>query len=124
MELITTHLNADFDGLASMVAARKLYPGSILAFPGGAQEDVRNFLAVHDLGLARLKEIDLSKVTTLVVVDTQEPERVGPFKELYAKPDVAIHVYDHHVEQMEDAPLAFPKPPERYVVEPVGRAHH
>ncbi len=120
MELITTHLNADFDGLASMVAARKLYPGSILAFPGGAQEDVRNFLAVHDLGLDRLKEIDLSKVTTLVVVDTQEPERVGPFKELYAKPDVAIHVYDHHVEQTEDAPLAFPKPPERYVVEPVG----
>ena len=38
MELIATHLNADFDGLASMVAARKLYPGAMLVLPGGAQE--------------------------------------------------------------------------------------
>ena len=28
VDLITTHVNADFDGLASMVAARKLYPGA------------------------------------------------------------------------------------------------
>ena len=41
MDLITTHLNADFDGLASMVAARKLYPGAVLVLPGGAQESVR-----------------------------------------------------------------------------------
>ena len=32
MEIITTHLNADFDGLASMIAARKLYPEAELAF--------------------------------------------------------------------------------------------
>ncbi|HEX9742859.1 MAG TPA: hypothetical protein VGA17_08725, partial [Nitrospiraceae bacterium] len=75
MELVTTHLNADFDGLASMVAARKLYPGATLALPGGAQETVRSFLAVHDLGIARLKELDLDKVTRLVLVDTQEPGR-------------------------------------------------
>ena len=31
MDLITTRLNADFDGLASMVAGRKLYPGAVLA---------------------------------------------------------------------------------------------
>ena len=26
LEVITTHLNADFDAMASMVAAKKLYP--------------------------------------------------------------------------------------------------
>ena len=96
MDLITTHLNADFDGLASMIAARKLYPGSALVLPGGAQEHVRSFLAVHDVGLTKLKELDLSQVTRLVLVDTQEPERLGPLKDLCTSPTVSVHVYDHH----------------------------
>lgn len=96
MDLITTHLNADFDGLASMVAARKLYPGATLVFSGGAQEPVRNFLALHDLGIARLKDLDLAQVTRLILVDIQEPERLGHLKDLCFKPSVSIHVYDHH----------------------------
>ena len=96
MDLITTHLNADFDGLASMVAARKLYPGALLVFPGGAQEHVRSFLAIHDLGLTRLKELDRSQITRLILVDTQEPERLGPLKDLCTSPTVSVHVYDHH----------------------------
>ncbi len=32
-EVITTHINADFDALASMIAASKLYPGASLVFP-------------------------------------------------------------------------------------------
>ncbi len=30
MEVITTHMNADFDSLASMVAAKKLYPEAVM----------------------------------------------------------------------------------------------
>jgi len=96
VDLITTHVNADFDGLASMVAARKLYPGATLVFPGGAQEPVRNFLALHDLGLARLKDLDLTQVTRLILVDIQEPERIGPLKDLCLNPAVSLHIYDHH----------------------------
>lgn len=103
MDVITTHLNADFDGLASMVAARKLYPGALLVFPGGAQETVRSFLAVHDLGITRLKDLDLEQVTRLVLVDTQEPERVGVLKNLFARPGVQIHVYDHHPDSTQPA---------------------
>ena len=33
-EIITTHINADFDALSSMVAAKKLYPEAVLVFPG------------------------------------------------------------------------------------------
>ncbi len=120
MELVTTHLNADFDGLASMVAARKLYPEATLALPGGAQETVRSFMAVHDLGIARLKELDLDKVTRLVLVDTQEPERVGPFKDLCAKPGVSIHIYDHHPDSDATAAAGPPLHAERRTVEPVG----
>ena len=41
MDVITTHLHADCDGLAAMVAARKLYPGAVLVFPRGTQEPER-----------------------------------------------------------------------------------
>lgn len=34
MEIITSHVNADFDSLAAMVAAKRLYPQAELVFPG------------------------------------------------------------------------------------------
>ncbi len=96
MDLITTHLNADFDGLASMVAARKLYPGAVLAFPGGAQEAVRNFLAAHEVNISRLKDVAFDQVRRLILVDVEEPDRLGPLKVLSSRADVEVHIYDHH----------------------------
>jgi tRNA nucleotidyltransferase (CCA-adding enzyme) len=119
MDVITTHLNADFDGLASMVAARKLYPEAVLVFPGGAQATVRRFLAVHDLGLTRLKDLDLTAVTRLILVDTQEPECLGPLQPLCVNPAVAVHIYDHHPAAEEEASRgAFQA--ELKVIAPVG----
>ena len=119
MDVITTHLHADFDGLAAMVAARKLYPGAVLVFPGGAQETVRNFLALHDLGLTRLKDLQCEEVTRLILVDTQEPERLGPLQPLCTNPAVAIHIFDHHPEAAGDASQGTCQA-ELKVVEPVG----
>src|SRR5262249_5248835 len=96
MDVITTHLQADCDSLAAMMAARKLYPGAALVFPGGAQETVRRFLAVYDLGLTRLKDLKLEEITRLILVDTQEPERLGPLQPLCTNPAVALHIFDHH----------------------------
>ena len=44
MDVITTHVNADFDGLGAMVAAKKLYPQAVLAFPGSQEKTLRQFL--------------------------------------------------------------------------------
>ena len=98
MDVIATHSNADFDGLASMVAARKLYPEAKLVLPAGGQESLRNFLAVHDLGISKLKELDLSRVTRLVLVDTQEPDRIGVLKACAENPSVEVVVFDHHID--------------------------
>jgi tRNA nucleotidyltransferase (CCA-adding enzyme) len=119
MDLITTHLNADFDGLASMVAARKLYPGAVLVFPGGAQESVRNFLAEHDLGICRLKDVALEQVRRLILVDVQEPERIGPLKALSVRKDLEVHVFDHHGAGEGSEASAWPSVTERHI-EPVG----
>jgi len=96
MEVVTTHLNADFDGLASMVAVRKLYPDARLVLSGGAQEAVHAFLLEHDLNLTKLKDLDLAQVTKLILVDTHEPGRIGPFKQCWLDPKVEIVVFDHH----------------------------
>lgn len=98
MEVIATHSNADFDGLASMVAARKLFPEAKLVLPAGGQETVRNFLAVHDLGLTKLKDVDLSRVTRIVLVDTQEPGRIAALKSCVENPAVEVVVFDHHLD--------------------------
>lgn len=119
MDLITTHLNADFDGLASMVAARKLYPDAVLVFPGGAQESVRNFLAEHDMGIWRLKDVALEQVRRLILVDVQEPERIGPLKVLSVRKDLDVHVYDHHGADEGSEISVWPSVTERHI-EPVG----
>ena len=81
-----------------MVAARKLFPDAKLVLPAGGQETLRNFLSVNDLGISKLKDIDLSQVTRLVLVDTQEPDRIGALKACLDKPSVEVVVFDHHVE--------------------------
>jgi tRNA nucleotidyltransferase (CCA-adding enzyme) len=43
MEVITTHTNADFDSLASMLAAKKLYPNALLVFAGSQERSLRDF---------------------------------------------------------------------------------
>ena len=47
IDVITTHINADFDCLGAMVAAARLYPGALLAFPGSQEQGVRDFSARH-----------------------------------------------------------------------------
>ena len=100
MQVITTHLNADFDCLASMVAAKKLYPEARMVFSGSAEKMVHRYLKKMNsvFEISRIKEIDLDKVSLLVLVDTQNPARIGVFQSLIQKPGVEVHVYDHHPE--------------------------
>lgn len=98
MDIITSHLNADFDSFAAMAAAKKLYPEARPVFSGSQEKKVGDFIAAfHPLELYRIRDIDLSQVKRLIVVDTKTPERIGPFAALLsreARPEV--HVYDHH----------------------------
>ncbi len=62
LTVITTHINADFDALASMLAAQKLYPDSIAVFPGSQEKNLRNFFIksmVYLFNLADVKDIDI-----------------------------------------------------------------
>ncbi|MEW6675124.1 MAG: CBS domain-containing protein [Nitrospirota bacterium] len=97
MDIITSHINADFDSLASMVAAKKLYPEAQIVFPGSQEKKLRDFIeAFHPVEIKRIKDIDLSGVMRLIIVDTKIPSRIGPFAGLLSNEGIKIHIYDHH----------------------------
>jgi tRNA nucleotidyltransferase (CCA-adding enzyme) len=47
LEIITSHNSLDFDGLAGMVAAGKLYPGAVKVFSGTVAKNVKQFMALY-----------------------------------------------------------------------------
>ncbi len=104
MQVITTHLSADFDCLASMMAARKLYPDARMVFPGSAERTVHEYLKGPGsmVEISRIKDIDMEKVSLLILVDTHFPKRIGVFQSLLDKPDVEVHIFDHHPEAAEE----------------------
>jgi len=105
LTVITTHINADFDALASMLAAQKLYPDSLVVFPGSQEKNLRNFFIksmVYLLNIANVKDIDFNKIRRLVLVDTRQPNRIGKFSTILGRPELEIHIYDHHPPMKDD----------------------
>ena len=100
MIAITTHTNADFDSLASMVAARLLYPGARLVFSGASEALVRRYLEERHASapdILPLKELDPTTLTRLVCVDVSSRDRLGSLANaLNRDPPVPLDVFDHH----------------------------
>lgn len=105
MDVITTHLNADFDCLGAMVAARKLYPEALMVFSGSQEKSMRDFFlksSSYLLNFTRLKDLDFDAITRLILVDCQHTSRIGRFSEIVNRPDLQVHIYDHHPEAAGD----------------------
>ncbi|RMF93884.1 MAG: CBS domain-containing protein [Nitrospinota bacterium] len=104
MQIITTHISADFDALASMLAAKKLYPEARLVFPGAQERNVQEFLqwTEYSFEFAKVKNIPLEEVELLVLVDVKLASRIGPFADLIGRPGLRIHIYDHHPSHPKD----------------------
>ena len=99
MTIITSHVNADFDAIASMLAAQKLYPGSIIIFPGSQEKSLRDFFISSTSYLFNMADpgsIDYSKVSRLVLVDTRQKNRLTHVSDLLNKNNLKIDIYDHH----------------------------
>lgn len=117
--LITGHANADFDCLAAIVAASKLYENPVLVFPGSQESNLRNFFiesATYLFNFKEPKEIDFSTVKTLVVVDTRQKGRISHVAPALENPDLEIHLYDHHPDSEDDLVPTFSR------IEPWGSA--
>lgn len=103
--IITAHTNADYDALGAMVAASKLYPEAVLILPGGNDRILRDFFmqsAALIFGFRYARDVDLSAVRTLVLVDTRQKGRVTHVTAALDNPDLTIHIYDHHPASADD----------------------
>jgi len=99
MDVITTHINADFDCLGAMVAAKLLYPEAEMVFPGAQERNLREFFAQSPYledNFTRIKDVDLDRIERLILVDVCQADRIGPFGAVALKPEVDVSIYDHH----------------------------
>ncbi|MGI6357293.1 MAG: CBS domain-containing protein [Bacillota bacterium] len=105
MQVITTHVGTDFDGLGAMLAAGKLYPDASLFFPGHLSRSVQEFYSLHKdfLPIKAPEMLHLGTVSELIVVDTAQAKRLGRFQQLIGRPGVRAIVYDHHPQA--DSPI-------------------
>ncbi|MEZ4667317.1 MAG: CBS domain-containing protein [Anaerolineae bacterium] len=111
MEIILTHENGDFDGVAGILAASKLYPNALPVLPERLNQNVARFITLYESALPFVRQAVLrpKAVSRIILVDTQRP-----FKIKAVKSSVPTEVIDHH-------PLSHDLPP-TYIFshEPVG----
>ncbi|MFL6291057.1 MAG: CBS domain-containing protein [Thermoanaerobaculia bacterium] len=105
MELISTHIGADFDAFAAMVAAARLHPQAKMFFPGSREESLRRMLesGLVELSELRRKEVDPAALTRVILCDARQKERIGIVAEwLAANPGIEVWAYDHHPDTESD----------------------
>ena len=93
MEVILTHENTDFDGLASLLAAAKLYPDAIPVLPRALNRNLQDFLALYrdEFPFVKAEDLPRRRIERVILVDTQT---VPSLKGLRRKAE--IRIIDHH----------------------------
>jgi tRNA nucleotidyltransferase (CCA-adding enzyme) len=104
VDVIVTHGNTDFDAFAAMLAARRLYPGAVVALSGSLNRNVRDFYRLHAeaLDVADQGRVDLDAIERLIVVETSHPARLGDFERVARDPKVEVVLFDHHGDEKLD----------------------
>ena len=93
MDAILTHENADFDALAALLGAKKIYPEALAILPRRMNRNVRDFCALYGDVLLFTRPDDLARqhFRAIVVVDSQ-----GIQSARGVTPKTRIHFIDHH----------------------------
>ena len=96
--VIVTHANTDFDALASMLAARHLYPGAVVCLAGSLNRNVRELCRLYadELDLVDASRLELAGIRRLIVVEAASASRLGELEPLALDPAVEKVVFDHH----------------------------
>ena len=97
-QVIATHGNTDFDAFAAMLAARRLYPGAVVALSGSLNRNVREFYRLHadELEAVEASRLELDAIRRLIVVETADASRLGELEAVALDPGVEKVLFDHH----------------------------
>lgn len=93
MHLILSHENADFDAVASMLAAHKLYPDGLPVLTERQNRNVASFLALYRNGLPFISRDDYQagRIRQITLVDARRPPQLRG-----VKPTTPLRIIDHH----------------------------
>jgi tRNA nucleotidyltransferase (CCA-adding enzyme) len=109
MELIATHLGADFDAFAAMLVVRRFHPQARLFFPGSREGSLRRMIEARHIEVPELrqKDVDPAALTKVILCDIRQRERIGIVAEwLEANPAIEVWAYDHHPASDSDLGVA------------------
>lgn len=101
MDLIFTHEHADFDAMASLMAAWLLNPGYLAVRPLHVNRNVALYLKEHraEIPFHHVKHIPAEKARNILLVDTHRL-----YFEEFIGPKTKISVVDHHLPGPKVAP--------------------
>jgi tRNA nucleotidyltransferase (CCA-adding enzyme) len=94
VQAILTHEHADFDAIASLLAANKLNPSARPILPRRVNRNVRHFLTLYWEALPFVRPEDLprgTRIDRVILVDTQGLTSVRGMRR-----KLNVHVIDHH----------------------------
>ncbi len=93
MQVILTHENADFDAIASLLGASRLYPAATPVLPRRINRNGREFLALYGSELPFVHPDDLGrvKIQRAILVDTQSLTTLRGMGR-----DLRVDIIDHH----------------------------
>jgi len=93
VDVILTHENADFDAVASLLGASKLFPAAIPVLPRRINRNGRAFLALYGAELPFVEPDDLprGRIERAILVDTQNLTRLKGMKG-----EIRVDIIDHH----------------------------
>ena len=95
MDIITSHVHLDLDGLASMILAKKLYPQAIIVLSGDVGENLKELINFYkeELEIHKASDIKSSDVNKIIMVDTSNLSRLGKF----SSHNCETIILDHHL---------------------------
>lgn len=98
MKIVLTHEQADFDAVASMLAASILNPEARPVLPRRLNRNVRAYLTLYGDGLPFIEYEDLQQepIDNIILVDTQSLISVKGYSA-----ETKVHVVDHHPQSDE-----------------------
>jgi tRNA nucleotidyltransferase (CCA-adding enzyme) len=101
MEVILTHENTDFDALASLLGAWKLYPEANPVLPRRLNRNLRHFLTLYwdELPFVQPNDLPRRRIERVILVDTQALTRLKGMSS-----QTKVHIIDHHALAQELAP--------------------
>ncbi len=104
--VILTHDRADFDALASCIAAHRLFPDCRIYLNAQMPGPVKEYLSLHQQFFPiSISEKIPEPVDSLILVDVQNPRSLGRYRDFVEQSKgITTRIFDHHPEDQECVP--------------------